>query len=132
MSAVMQQDEKSLGQLIGDLAGETRTLVRQEIDLAKTEMTEKASFVGRNAGAAAAGGMVVLMGALPVIAGIVIALGHQIGYATASFIVGVVLIAIGAFMTLKALKALKSEPLAPVKTTTQLKETTQWAKEQIR
>jgi hypothetical protein len=131
MSAVMQ-DEKSLGQLIGDLAGETRTLVRQEIDLAKTEMTEKAAFVGKNAGAAATGGMVVLMGALPIIAGIVIALGHQIGYATAAFIVGVVLVAIGAFMTLKALKALKSEPLAPVKTKTQLKETTQWAREQIR
>ena len=131
MSALMQ-DEKSLGQLIGDLAGETRTLVRQEIDLAKTEMTEKAAFVGKNAGAAATGGMVVLMGALPIIAGIVIALGHQIGYATAAFIVGVVLVAIGAFMTLKALKALKSEPLAPVKTKTQLKETTQWAREQIR
>jgi hypothetical protein len=131
MSAVMQ-DEKSLGQLIGDLAGETRTLVRQEIDLAKTEMTEKAAFVGKNAGAAATGGMVVLMGALPIIAGIVIALGHQIGYATAAFIVGVALVAIGAFMTLKALKALKSEPLAPVKTKTQLKETTQWAREQIR
>ena len=131
MSALMQ-DEKSLGQLIGDLTGETRTLVRQEINLAKTEMTEKATFVGKNAGAAAAGGMVVLMGALPIIAGIVIALGHQIGYATAAFIVGVVLIAVGAFMTLKALKALKNEPLAPVKTQAQLKETTQWAKEQIR
>lgn len=131
MSAVMQ-DDKSLGQLFSELAAETRTLLKSEIDLAKTEMTQKATFVGKNAGVAGAGALVILMGALPVIAGIVISLGHQIGYATSAFIVGIVLIAIGAFLTMKALSALKREPLAPVKTQTQLKETKAWAKQQMR
>lgn len=131
MSAI-RSEERSLGQLFGALAEETRTLIRQEVDLAKTELSEKAAFAGKNAGFAAAGGLVLLMGALPVIAGIVIALGHAIGYATSAFIVGIVLIAIGAFLTMKALKAFKSEPLAPVKTQRQLKETKEWAKEQMR
>ena len=131
MSAVMNEN-KSLGELFSELAAETRTLVRQEVSLAKTELTEKATFVGKNAAYAAAGGMVVLMGALPIIAGIVIALGHVIGYATSAFIVGVVLIIIGAVLTMKAVKALKSEPLAPVQTQNQLKETKQWATEQVR
>lgn len=131
MSAVMNEN-KSLGELFSELAAETRTLVRQEVSLAKTELTEKATFVGKNAAYAAAGGMVVLMGALPIIAGIVIALGHVIGYATSAFIVGVVLIIIGAVLTMKAIKALKNEPLAPVQTQNQLKETKQWATEQVR
>lgn len=131
MSAVMH-DQKSLGELFSDLAAETRTLVRQEVDLARTELSEKAAFVGKNAGYAAAGGMVILMGALPIIAGIVIALGHKVGYATSALVVGAVLMAIGAFLTIKALSALKREPLAPVKLQKQLKETKQWATEQMR
>ena len=132
MSAVLRDEQKSLGQLIGDLTEETRTLVRQELELAKTEMTEKATFVGKNAAKIAAGGVVALLGALPIIAGIIIALGHKIGYATSAFIVGIVLLAIGAIVAMSAMKALKSEPLAPVKTQTQLKETKEWAKEQMR
>ena len=75
MSALPQ--EKSLGQLFSELAGETRTLVRQEIAHAKTEVTEKAAFVGRNAGLAAAGGMVLLVGVLPILAGIIIVSGRS-------------------------------------------------------
>ena len=131
MSAVMR-DEKSLGQLFSELADETRTLVRQEIALAKTEVTQKAAFVGKNVGFAAAGAMVALVGVLPIIAGIVIALGHKIGYATSAFIVGVLITAVGAFLVTKALGALKKTPLAPEQTKAQVKETTQWMKEQVR
>jgi hypothetical protein len=131
MSAV-REDEKSLGQLFSELADETRSLVRQEIALAKTEVTEKAVFAGKNAGLAAAGGLVLLVGVLPILAGIIIALGHKIGYATSSFIVGILFVAIGAFLVTKALNAFKKHSLAPVQTATQVKETTQWMKQQVR
>ena len=131
MSAVAG-DNKSLGQLFSDLMGETRTLIRQEVDLAKTEAGQKAAIVGRNVGFIAAGGLVLLMGALPVIAGIVIAVGHKIGYATSSFIVGALFIAIGAVLVTKGLNALKRTNLAPAETKAQVKETTQWMKEQTR
>lgn len=132
MSAIGQESDKSLGQLFGDLMEETRTLVRQEIALAKTEISAKASFAGRHAGIAGAGALVILLGALPIVAGIVIALGHKIGYATSAFVVGILFVVIGAVLVMKALKALKTEPLKPEQTAAQVRETKQWMKEQAR
>ena len=45
----MQQtnNERSLGDLFGDLARDMGTLVSQEVTLARTELTEKASRVAR-------------------------------------------------------------------------------------
>lgn len=131
MSALPHDDSRSTGQLFSDLMNETRTLIQQEVTLAKTELSEKAAWAGRNAGIAAAGGVILLLGALPVIAGIVIALGHQIGYATSAFIVGVLLLIVGAVLVMKAMKAFKEQPLGPEQTTAQLKETKQWAKAQM-
>ena len=45
--------EQSIGELVKDLAGETSTLVRQEIDLAKAEMTERGKQIGKGAGSSA-------------------------------------------------------------------------------
>ena len=131
MSAVMR-DEKSLGQLFSELAVETRMLIRQEVDLAKTEVTAKVAFVGRNVAFAAAGAMVLLMGALPLLAALIIGLGHEIGYGWASLLVGVILVIAGAVLVSKAKNALQNGSLAPVETTAQIKETTQWAKEQMK
>ena len=132
MSAIPRNDERSLGQLFGELVNETRTLIRQEVALAKTELSDKASWAGKNAATAAAGGLILLLGALPILAGIVISLGHKIGYATSSFLVGIVFAAIGAVLVMKAIKAFRSESLAPRQTAAQVKETKEWAKEQIR
>lgn len=128
MSALYE--ERSLGQLFGDLAAETRRLIQQELNLAKTEMTEKAAIAGRNAAFVAAGGVVVLIGVLTLVAWIVIAAGQHIGYALAAFIVGAVITAAGAFLVMKGIATLKAMPKAPVETQAQLKETTQWLREQ--
>jgi Putative Actinobacterial Holin-X, holin superfamily III len=131
MSAI-PNDNKSLGQLFGDLLTETRTLVRQEIALAKTEMSDKAAYAGKHAGVAGAGALVILLGALAIVAGLIIALGHKIGYATSAFMIGVLFAILGAVLVMKALNALKTQSIAPQQTADQLKETNQWAKDQIR
>lgn len=51
--------ERPLGELFSDLAHQTGTLVRQEVQLARVEMTEKAQVVARNAGVIAAGGALI-------------------------------------------------------------------------
>lgn len=133
MSALPENHtDRSLGQLFSDLMNETRTLVQKEVELAKTEMKENAAFAGRNAAVAAAGAVVLLIGVLPVVAGLVISLGHKIGYATSSFIVGALVLAVGAVLLMKGIKALKARSLAPQQTTAQIKETKEWAKDQIR
>jgi len=128
-----QQDDRSLGELFGDLARETSTLVRQEVQLAKTEMTQKASAVGKDVGFIAAGGFVAYAGLLALIATLIIALG-QLGVTwwLASLIVAVIVVAIGYFLIQRGISALKRTNMAPEQTIQTLKEDRQWASEQMR
>jgi len=131
---VMQErkDERSIGELFGDLVQQTGTLVRQEVQLATTEMTQKATAVGKDIGALAVGGAVAYAGLLALIAAIIIGLG-QLGVTwwLAALIVGVVVAGIGYFLVQKGLTALKQQSIAPQQTIQTLKEDRQWAKEQI-
>jgi uncharacterized membrane protein YqjE len=58
------QDPRSLGQIVGDISTDFTRLVRQEIDLAKTELKQEATTAGKGigmlAGAAIAGLLVML------------------------------------------------------------------------
>ncbi|MGZ8940922.1 MAG: phage holin family protein, partial [Limisphaerales bacterium] len=47
--------------LVGDLQDDVKSLIKKEIDLAKTEMGEKFSALGKNAGLVAAGGVLALI-----------------------------------------------------------------------
>lgn len=130
----MQQssDERSLGELFGNLARETSTLVRQEVQLAKTEMTQKATAVGKDIGFLAVGGAVAYAGLLALIATLIIILGTiGLPWWLASLIVAVVVAGIGYFLVQKGLTALKHESMAPQQTIQTLKEDRQWAKEQM-
>jgi hypothetical protein len=42
------QEERSIGELFTELTRELSTLMRQEVALAKTEMSQKASAVGKD------------------------------------------------------------------------------------
>ncbi|MDQ2784724.1 MAG: phage holin family protein [Chloroflexota bacterium] len=130
----MQQskDERSIGELFGDLMQQTGTLVRQEVKLATTELSDKASRVGKDIGALAVGGAVAYAGFLALLAAIIIGLG-QLGlpWWIAALIVGVVVVAIGGLMVQKGLTALKHQNMMPQQTITSLKEDQTWAKEQI-
>jgi len=50
------RDERSLGDLFSDLSRETTTLVRQEVQLAQSELTQSATEVARGIGMLVAGG----------------------------------------------------------------------------
>jgi hypothetical protein len=53
--------DQSIGELVKDLATETSTLVRQEIDLAKAEVTERGKRAGKGAGMLGAAALVGLL-----------------------------------------------------------------------
>jgi Ca2+/Na+ antiporter len=131
MSAV-HKEQMSLGELFSELSDETRVLVRQEIELAKTEMKQKASFAAKNAAMAAVGTVVMYVGILTLVAAMVIGLGHLIGYGLSALIIGLVIAGIGGGIAMTGVNALKKGNLAPVETQQQLEETKVWAKEQIR
>jgi hypothetical protein len=130
----MQQsrDDRSIGELFGDLMQQTGTLVRQEMKLATTELSDKASRVGKDIGSLAVGGAVAYAGFLAILAAIIIGLG-QLGLTwwLSALIVGVVVAAIGGLLVQKGLTALKHQNMAPQQTIATLKEDQAWVKEQI-
>ena len=90
--------------------------MRQEVSLAKVEMSRKAAEAGKSAGMVAAGGTLVHAGLLAVIAGVILALGMLIPLWGAALIVGVVVLAVGAALASKHVNALKSLDPAPRET----------------
>jgi len=125
-------NDRSLGDLFGELTRETSTLVRQEMQLAKTELSQKASSVGKDVGSLAVGGAIAYAGLLALIAAVIVGLGSMIPMWLSALIVGVVVAGIGFFMLQKGLNALKQENLAPKQTIETVKEDAEWAKEQMR
>lgn len=128
------RDDRSLGQILRDLRDETSTLLRQEVDLAKTEISEKATTVGSNLGSVAVGGAVAFAGALTLLAALTLGLislmsefmSRDVAMWLAPLLVGLVLAAVGYSLIKKALEALKQEGIAPKKTTQSLKENKEW------
>lgn len=127
------KDERSLGELFSDLASETSTLVRQEVELAKTELSQKATRVGKDVGFLVAGGAVAYAGFLALVAALAIGLG-QLGlpWWAATLLVGLVVGGIGAALVMKGLEALKRETVVPERTVASLKEDVEWARKQTR
>jgi xanthine/uracil permease len=126
------RDERSLGDLFSDLSRETTTLVRQEVQLAKAELTQSATEVARGIGMLVAGGAVAYAGLLFLLLAIVFGL-IEAGWDAwlSALVVGLVVVAIGAVLVLRARESLKPANLAPQKTVETLKEDAEWAKEQI-
>jgi hypothetical protein len=128
-----RKEERSLGELFAELASETSTLVRQEMDLAKTEMTHKATKVGKDIGQLAVGGAIAYAGLLAILAAIIAGL-YALGLPLwgAALLVGVVVIAIGYLLIQRGRSALANESLAPRETIESLKEDAEWANQQTR
>ena len=131
MMAQRPKDDLSIGQLLGELVTEMTTLVRQEVQLAQTELSHKAAQVGKNLGFLAVGGMVAYAGLLAIIAAVILLLDTFMDAWIAALIVGVVVALVGYLLVQKGLTALKNVDLTPRQTIESLKESGDWAKEQV-
>jgi hypothetical protein len=128
-----QRDDRSLGQLFGDLSRQLSTLVRQEIDLAKTEMTTKVTTAGRDAVMVGAGGALAYAGALVLLGALVLIL-IQLGLEPwlSAVIVGLIAVAIGAVLIQRGRSGLTSVDVMPERTIETIKDEAEWAKEQVK
>ena len=125
-------EERSIGELFGALSQDVALLVRQEGQLAKTEMQQKLNQVTRDLVSLASGGVVALEGGLAITAAIILLLIDPIGLKPwlAALIVGAVMGLIGWMMLQKGLKDLKRTDPTPRRTVDTIKDDIQWAKEQ--
>ena len=131
--------QRSLGELIKELRDETLNLLRQEVSLVKTEMTEKVDKMAANVASIALGGMVAYAGILFVLFSLATGLGlflSQIGLEMhaawlAPLIVGSVVALIGYTMVQKGLNTLKNIPAVPEKAADSLQEDKQWLQSKV-
>ena len=131
MNEVRRPDERPLGELFSDLVTETTTLVRNEVALAKVEITQKATKVGTNIGSLVVGGAIGYAALLAIGAAVILLLDRWIPAWLAALIVGVVVGVIAWMMISKALTALRTMEYKPQETVESLKEDAQWIKDQI-
>lgn len=129
MTALRQ--ERSVGELFGQLTQDLSLLLRQETQLAKTEIQEKVSRATRDLTALATGGIVALVGGLAITAAIILLLIDPIGLAPwlAALLVGALLAGGGYLMLRKGLNDLKAVDPAPRRTVESVKEDIQTIKE---
>jgi len=120
--------DRGVGELLKDLAGQTSTLVRQEIKLAQAELTERGKVAGRGAGLMAGAAVAALLGLGALTALLVIALDSAMALWLAALIVTVLWLIVAAVLAMTGKKSLQaSTPPAP-QTVETVKEDIQWAK----
>src|SRR5918996_2257000 len=128
---MMQTEDRSLKDLLGDLTGNITTLFRKEIQLARAETSEKISQVAYAIGSIAAGGILALAALIVLLQALVIAIttaGVPAGWS--SLIVGAVVAAIAYGLIHKGTSDLKASNLAPSRTMDSIKRDAHVVKEQ--
>ena len=127
------KDERTLGEMFAELSRETRTLVHQELQLATTELTEKASKLSKGVGLIVGGGLIAYGGLLAIIAAIVlITIAIGVPPWAAALVGGALAAGIGYLLIRSGLAALKPKELTPRRTIDTLKEDAQWLKAQVK
>ena len=126
---------ESIADLIKELRDEALLLVRQEVTLAKTEMSEKIGRTIRNTTYAIAGALVAFLGLVFILQAVAALTGVGLKAAgvapqqclwLAPLIVGVVVAVIGTIFVTKGIATLKNETLLPEKTIDSLKGDKAW------
>jgi MFS family permease len=121
--------ERPIGDLVKQLAGQTSTLVRQEIDLAKAEVTEKGRIAGQGAGLLGGAALVGLMAAGALTATLILVLDTAMDSWLAALIVAVVMAAVAGFLALRGRDRIRAAtPVVPEQTVETVKEDVEWAK----
>lgn len=130
-STVRTAGETSLGELFTALTTDMTTLVRKEVELARTETVEKISKATRSVVFMIAGGMLAYAGLIGLIIAAIVALANVMDLWLSALIVGLVVIIIGAILLQSGRSMLQRLSLVPEKTVESIKESTEWAKEQV-
>ena len=121
--------DRSLGELFSDLSQQTAELIRQEMRLARVELSDKLADVGRHAmmiGAGIAFGLAAVVALAAAVALLLIQFGILPWLAAG--LTAAVMGGVAFALANSGISALKKKSIAPVETMHSLKETTQWLK----
>jgi len=122
--------QRGIGELVKDLASQTSTLVRQEVQLAQAELTQKGKVAGKGAGLLAGAAVAGLLALGALSAALIALLDKAMATWVAALIVMALWAIVAAVLAKSGQKALQqATPPAP-QTIESVKEDIQWAKTQ--
>ena len=124
------QDERSLGEIVGDLSHDLTTLVKQELDLARTELKAEAAKAGKGAGMLGGAGVAGLLALILGSFALAYLLDNWMPVELAFLIVTLVWAIVGAVLAARGRRELKSANPQLPETQQTLKEDAQWARAQ--
>ena len=120
---------QSLGTLFADLSDKTTSLIRQEITLAKQEVTEKLKRALKDVVFFAIGAFIAYIGLLALIAAAALGLSLILPAWVATLIVAVVVLLVGGLLVLAGVNSLRNINLKPERTIETLRDDAKAAKE---
>ncbi len=121
--------QRPTGELLKELSDQTTSLVRQEIDLAKAELTEKGKTAGVGAGMFGGAGLIGVLALAALTTAVIAALELAMPLWLAALIVAVVYAAVAGVLALRGKSQIKKAvPPVPEQTQESVKEDVQWAK----
>jgi MFS family permease len=129
MAATNGPPDASAAELVKQLSEQTSRLVRQEVELAKTELAIKGKRAGIGAGMFGGAGLVGLYAVGALVAAAIAALATAVDTWLAALIVGVVLAAVAGVVALMGKrKVQEAMPPVPEDSVESVKEDVQWTK----
>jgi uncharacterized membrane protein YqjE len=125
---------EGVAELVKRLAAETSTLVHQEIELAKAELTEKGRIAGKGAAMFGGAGVAGLLALGALTACLIAVLATAVDHVwLAALIVAVVYGAVAAVLALRGRNQVQAAtPVVPEQTIESVKEDVEWAKTRTR
>lgn len=127
----LNEGASGLGATVGSIIADLQQIVRGEVQLAKTELKEDASQIGKGAGVAGAGVFFGLVGFIFLMLAVTYLLAEWLELWISAGIVAVVLLIIAAILGMSGKKQISSADLKPEKTIDSVKEDKEWASRQI-
>jgi hypothetical protein len=124
--------DESIGQLIGEVAGDVSKLFRQEVALAKAELKEEAAKAGKAGGMLAGAGFAGYMVAVLLSLAAVFGLGEVMPLGWAAVLIAVVWAIVGGALYAMGRKRMKDVDPTPHQTIETLREDAQWVRGQTR
>jgi uncharacterized membrane protein YqjE len=132
-------DGRSIGELLGELRDDASSLLRQEVELAKSELKESAQRVFRDIAILAVGGLILVLASIAITIGLSAGMyvlidlvapewaAMWLGPLAAALILG----AVGAILIQVGRKRLRGERLSPDLTKETMKENKEWIREKL-
>ena len=123
-------DSRSLGEIVGDISNDLTTLVKQELELARTELKAEATKAGKGAGMLGGAGVAGLLALILGSFALAYLLDNWMPVELAFLIVTLLWAIVGAVLAARGRKELKNAHPQLPKTQQTLKEDAAWARAQ--